>query len=75
VEDSTAPESQVTTTGLATETKVLQNVDSSKCVDNCMVKHINDPSRPTYGIPFGTDCQEWADDTLSTCQAECGNGQ
>jgi len=52
-----------------------QNVDDSKCVDNCMVKHINDPSRPTYGIPFGTDCQEWADDTLSTCQAECGKSQ
>ena len=40
------------------------------CIEQCVTKRI-DGSRPRYGIPFGTDCQEWADDTLSDCQLKC----
>lgn len=44
----------------------------NKCVDKCVVRKVSNPKRPQYGIgPQGTDCQEWAEDTLSECQAQC----
>ena len=38
---------------------------------NVFNSRIRSPERPNYGIPFGTDCQEWSDDVLRECQAEC----
>lgn len=29
-------------------------------------------SRPRYGIPFGTDCQEYDDDVNKKCRQKCG---
>jgi len=44
----------------------------NKCLENCIAQRITNPTRPYYSIgPLGTDCQEWADDTFATCQAEC----
>jgi uncharacterized protein RhaS with RHS repeats len=46
--------------------------DPRKCVDNCVLRKITDRRRPWYSIgPDGTDCQEWADDVLLQCKAEC----
>lgn len=28
--------------------------------------------RPMYGIPFGTDCQEYDDKVNETCRKQCG---
>jgi hypothetical protein len=47
-------------------------MDARQCVDNCMKRKIADKKRPWYAIGFhGTDCQEWGDDTLEFCKAEC----
>jgi RHS repeat-associated protein len=45
--------------------------DSRTCVDNCTIRRITDKKRPWYGIPNGTDCQEWADEVVKDCKAEC----
>ena len=45
--------------------------DDRECVDNCVQRRLRNPERPRYGIPFGTDCQEWSDDVLIKCQNEC----
>ena len=45
--------------------------DDRPCVDNCVKRKLLNPERPRYGIPFGTDCQEWSDDALRQCQKEC----
>lgn len=46
--------------------------DKKQCVDQCVIRKINDPKRPWYAIgPHGTDCQEWADHALRACQREC----
>lgn len=41
-----------------------------KCIENCLLRKFGEP-RPGYGIPFGTDCQEWADDALEYCRDRC----
>jgi len=47
-------------------------VDFRNCVDDCMLGPILSDERPYYAIgPQGTDCQEWADDTLQSCQEQC----
>jgi hypothetical protein len=42
----------------------------NKCLEDCLRNAIDGP-RPRYGIPFGTDCQEWVDDQLKRCKAQC----
>jgi RHS repeat-associated protein len=43
----------------------------NSCIEQCLKNKFKEP-RPTYGIgPQGTDCQEWADDTLEICQKKC----
>ena len=49
-----------------------RKVDTRKCVDECSKREILNPKRPRYGIGWqATDCQEWADDTVSDCQRKC----
>jgi RHS repeat-associated protein len=44
----------------------------NQCIEQCILAEGAKP-RPRYGIgPQGTDCQEWADDTLSKCEKQCG---
>jgi RHS repeat-associated protein len=43
----------------------------NQCFDDCLKKEWA-KSRPRYGIPFGTDCQEYDDDVNSGCRKECG---
>ena len=46
--------------------------DDRDCVDQCVIKAVNDPKRPWYAIgPQGTDCQEWADEVIRQCQKQC----
>jgi len=41
------------------------------CIEKCLRRKFAGP-RPTYGLfGPGTNCQEWADDTLSDCRKEC----
>jgi len=43
----------------------------NSCIEQCILTEGAAP-RPRYGIgPQGTDCQEWADDTLSKCRKQC----
>ena len=42
-----------------------------KCIEDCLQNQFQQP-RPPYAIgPFGTDCQEWADNALANCQQQC----
>jgi len=42
------------------------------CLEKCIQKKIQNPKRPYYGlIGPGTNCQEWADETLAKCRKEC----
>lgn len=43
----------------------------NKCFDDCLKKEWKQP-RPRYGVPFGTDCQEYDDDVNRRCRKECG---
>jgi RHS repeat-associated protein len=48
-----------------------QKEPDNQCVEQCILAEGAGP-RPRYGIgPQATDCQEWADDTLSKCQKRC----
>ena len=47
-----------------------QKEPDNNCIEQCMARKFAGP-RPRYGIPFGTDCQEWSDDTLKDCQKQC----
>ena len=47
-----------------------QKEPDNNCIEQCLVKKFAGP-RPRYGIPFGTDCQEWSDDALKDCQKQC----
>ena len=42
----------------------------NECIEKCLIDKFAGP-RPTYGIPLGTDCQEWAHDTLNECRFTC----
>ena len=44
--------------------------DDNKCFENCLQREWAKP-RPRYGVPFGTDCQEYDDDVNSKCRKEC----
>jgi RHS repeat-associated protein len=52
---------------------MCRNEDPRECVDKCVQRRVRSPERPRYGIPFGTDCQEWSDDVLLQCRNECKN--
>ncbi|WP_437967423.1 DNRLRE domain-containing protein [Sorangium sp. So ce260] len=42
------------------------------CLESCLATAILSPERPDYGvIGPGTNCQEWADDTLEECRDYC----
>lgn len=47
-----------------------QKEPDNNCIEQCLLKKFAGP-RPRYGIPFGTDCQEWSDDALKDCQKQC----
>jgi hypothetical protein len=40
------------------------------CFENCLRDEWKKP-RPWYGIPFGTDCQEYDDDVNKRCRKKC----
>ncbi len=41
------------------------------CLESCLLNGFNQP-RPYYGLVGpGTNCQEWANDLLATCQRQC----
>jgi RHS repeat-associated protein len=42
----------------------------NECFDDCLKEEWKKP-RPRYGIPFGTDCQEYDDDVNSRCRKKC----
>ncbi len=43
----------------------------NQCLENCLKNQFQLP-RPPYALgPLGTDCQEWANDTLANCQQQC----
>ncbi|MFY9316651.1 MAG: RHS repeat-associated core domain-containing protein [Burkholderiales bacterium] len=41
------------------------------CFEKCLKDEWAKP-RPSYGIPLGTDCQEYDDDVNSRCRKKCG---
>jgi RHS repeat-associated protein len=41
------------------------------CYEQCLTGEWAKP-RPWYGIPFGTDCQEYDDDVNARCRKQCG---
>jgi len=43
--------------------------DDNKDLEQCVLKKFSE-KRPPYGIPFGTDCQEWAQEVIKECRAE-----
>ena len=42
----------------------------NECFEKCLIREWAKP-RPTYGIPFGTDCQDYDDDVIKYCRKEC----
>jgi RHS repeat-associated protein len=43
----------------------------NKCIEQCLLKKFGE-KRPNYGlVGVGTNCQEWADDSLDDCRKEC----
>jgi RHS repeat-associated protein len=48
-----------------------QTQGDNKCFEQCLIDEWKKP-RPRYGIPFGTDCQEYDDDANSRCRKKCG---
>lgn len=44
----------------------------NSCFEQCLKSKFAG-TRPIYGIPAFTDCQEWADNTLAKCRKQCKN--
>ena len=43
------------------------------CIETCVANALKNPKRPKYGVgPAGTDCQEYTEDLVSTCEKRCG---
>lgn len=42
----------------------------NECFEQCLIAEWDKP-RPTYGIPFGTDCQEFDADVNQRCINQC----
>jgi hypothetical protein len=60
------------------EPQQCKKVDDDKCVEQCLLKKIADPNRPSYSLFGGGgrnagsyNCQQWADKKLSDCLAQC----
>jgi RHS repeat-associated protein len=58
--------------------KQCKVADDTKCVEQCLLKEITDPSRPTYWLFGGGgrnggayNCQQWADKKMNDCQKQC----
>ena len=45
--------------------------DDNQCFEQCMIDEWAKP-RPWFGIPFGTDCQEYDDGVHECCRKKCG---
>jgi RHS repeat-associated protein len=42
------------------------------CIETCIANELKKPTRPKYAIgPLGTDCQEYTEDVVSTCERRC----
>ncbi|MDM0031355.1 RHS repeat-associated core domain-containing protein [Variovorax sp. J22P271] len=42
------------------------------CIETCIANELKKPTRPKYGVgPSGTDCQEYTEDVVSTCERRC----
>ena len=48
-----------------------QAQDDNQCFEQCMIDEWAKP-RPWFGIPFGTDCQEYDDGVHERCRKKCG---
>jgi RHS repeat-associated protein len=48
-----------------------QTQGDNKCFEQCLIDEWKKP-RPHYGIPFGTDCQEYDEDVNLGCRKKCG---
>ncbi len=43
------------------------------CIEICVANKLKEQSRPKYGVgPAGTDCQEYTEDVVRTCEKRCG---
>jgi RHS repeat-associated protein len=45
--------------------------DDNPCFEKCLIEEWA-KKRPRYGVPFGTDCQEYDDNVNSICRKKCG---
>ncbi len=59
------PSNDKLSAGLCEETQPDNN-----CFEQCMIVEWKKP-RPRYGIPFGTDCQEYDDEVNQKCAKQC----
>ncbi|MDZ4282433.1 MAG: RHS repeat-associated core domain-containing protein, partial [Hydrogenophaga sp.] len=42
------------------------------CLETCIANELKKPTRPKYGVgPSGTDCQEYTEDVVTTCEKRC----
>jgi len=48
-----------------------QSQPDNQCFEDCLIDEWKKP-RPRYGIPFGTDCQEYDYNVNRTCRKKCG---
>lgn len=53
------------------EENCTQSQDDNKCFESCLIEQWAQP-RPRYGIPVGTDCQEYDNDVNARCRRKCG---
>ena len=60
------------------ESGTCNPVDEKQCVEQCLLKEIENPQRPTYALIGGggrnagaQNCQQWANQKLNQCQQEC----
>jgi RHS repeat-associated protein len=50
--------------------KCKETQPDNDCFEQCLITEWAKP-RPKYGIPFGTDCQEYDDDVNARCRKQC----
>ena len=42
------------------------------CIETCIANKLKEPTRPQYGVGIsGTDCQEYTETIVSTCEKRC----
>ena len=49
---------------------MLGTQPDNDCLEQCLIDEWTKP-RPKYGIPFGTDFQEYDDDVNARCRNRC----